>query len=141
MIGRCCSRLCSWVSECTVRPDDHPKDARVKRVLLPAVVMVFFAMSYIVPRYVMQNLFAHFLASVLLWLSAAVFTFGVGLNIVTARKLADFSLLCFSLGIVSLDLASAALSRTRTWVLVILALDSSLVFERDHLPPFIIPAV
>eukprot|EP00756_Hemistasia_phaeocysticola_P018683 Hpha_TRINITY_DN15612_c3_g7::TRINITY_DN15612_c3_g7_i1::g.101823::m.101823 len=131
-------RCCKWLSECTVRQDDHPDDVRVKRFFFPVAVVMFFAALYSIPRYISEGLMVYLLGALTIWVVAVGFLSGAVLNVIKARWLADIVLIGMTVGSLLMDVASATLTRVRTWNFVVLVLDASLVLERDHLAPIII---
>eukprot|EP00756_Hemistasia_phaeocysticola_P034382 Hpha_TRINITY_DN16517_c3_g6::TRINITY_DN16517_c3_g6_i1::g.133061::m.133061 len=71
-----------------------------------------------------------------------VFMIGVSTNALPAGYLLDALLVMSALGLCAIDIGNAAVtSPFRSWTFVILALDCALVFQRDHMPLFIIPFV
>eukprot|EP00756_Hemistasia_phaeocysticola_P014579 Hpha_TRINITY_DN15344_c8_g5::TRINITY_DN15344_c8_g5_i1::g.89582::m.89582 len=132
-------RCCRWLSECTVRDTDHPIDAHVKRYLFPVALTVFGVTAYLLPRYIRETLLVYLMADGLLLTAAVLFCIAMMINLGKARVHADLFLCGVTLGVILLDLASATLSRVRTWTIIVLVLDASLVFGRDHLPPVVIP--
>eukprot|EP00756_Hemistasia_phaeocysticola_P059460 Hpha_TRINITY_DN36236_c0_g1::TRINITY_DN36236_c0_g1_i1::g.83186::m.83186 len=74
-------------------------------------------------------------------LGPAVFVVGVMLN-GDVGYLADTLLLISTVGMLVMDVGYAAISFPfRSWSYVVLALDGALVFDRQHIPVFVIPFV
>eukprot|EP00756_Hemistasia_phaeocysticola_P029736 Hpha_TRINITY_DN16249_c0_g6::TRINITY_DN16249_c0_g6_i1::g.12647::m.12647 len=134
-------QCCRWLSECTVRQTDHPLDARVKRLAMPPVVGFLLMVCFIFPRYIIDNLLIYVTGSGFISAGCVIFLVGAVTNLISARRLADLTMLSCTAGTLLFDIAAVAMSRVRTWSLCVLALDASLVLERHHIPPIVIPIV
>eukprot|EP00756_Hemistasia_phaeocysticola_P038785 Hpha_TRINITY_DN16781_c4_g2::TRINITY_DN16781_c4_g2_i1::g.78140::m.78140 len=131
-------RCCDWLSGCSLREDDHHDDARAKKFLFAPVTAGAIIVAALLVQNIGTSLYAFILASAILLCTFLFALVGFLGRFIRATRVADFLIIGFTVGILVADIGSASLSRSRTWILIILALDAVLVLERHYLPPLLI---
>eukprot|EP00756_Hemistasia_phaeocysticola_P011681 Hpha_TRINITY_DN15136_c3_g6::TRINITY_DN15136_c3_g6_i1::g.129011::m.129011 len=138
-----CKMWCSWLLGLLVKKGDISEEAQMKKIALPVSLLwivfgIFSAIDFTMngSRYTLA-------------LGAAVSAFGgfflmagAVQNVVQLGHCVDVALIISTLGICIMDAATAAFSYSfRTWCYVVLVLDCALVFNRHHIPYFVIPFI
>eukprot|EP00756_Hemistasia_phaeocysticola_P019570 Hpha_TRINITY_DN15670_c3_g3::TRINITY_DN15670_c3_g3_i9::g.100617::m.100617 len=136
-MGECCRW--GWL----VRQGDTRDEARIKTLGFPFAVLIFLFQLFVI--FVTLQGTSQIVDVVGLSMTAfamVLFIGGVTSNAIPAGYLLDAVLVLVTVGICAVDLGNATASYTfRAWAFVVLLLDISLVFNRDHMPHFIIAVV
>eukprot|EP00756_Hemistasia_phaeocysticola_P038502 Hpha_TRINITY_DN16763_c4_g1::TRINITY_DN16763_c4_g1_i5::g.79590::m.79590 len=123
-----------------VRKGDSKEESSIKEVLFPVALVqlsiaIFTSFSFLRDSQLTGALGVGFIL-----FGQLVFLVGVLLDLAPARYLVDALLIISGVGVVFVDLYNASLSgRFRAWGFIVLILDASLTFDRNHIPLFIIP--
>eukprot|EP00756_Hemistasia_phaeocysticola_P015993 Hpha_TRINITY_DN15449_c2_g1::TRINITY_DN15449_c2_g1_i1::g.176644::m.176644 len=122
---------CRRMTECFLRSDDSPEDARIKRLMGPAAAFILAA-----------SLLAILRAPVPISISGigmyggallcSTFLIGIKFDVgLTPRELVIMFFICGTFNVVLLDLGVAAVAGTRPWPIVLVALDACLLFDME----------
>eukprot|EP00756_Hemistasia_phaeocysticola_P030976 Hpha_TRINITY_DN16323_c2_g1::TRINITY_DN16323_c2_g1_i1::g.60780::m.60780 len=142
MVGRGVRRCCNWFLGLLVQDSDTVEEVRIKRRLFPVCMVLCVFASWGVLHGVQGSLFMHMVGASICVLGTIVFMAGVVFNAAPAGYLVDAMLAFETVGLCLMDLHTAAVSRSfRSWSYVVLVLDIALVFNRNHLPRFVLPLV
>eukprot|EP00756_Hemistasia_phaeocysticola_P022933 Hpha_TRINITY_DN15864_c4_g5::TRINITY_DN15864_c4_g5_i3::g.192093::m.192093 len=134
-MGRGCGRLLDML----VRDGDTVEDIRIKKLGFPVCIflMVLGVFTLSTTPAPMKRI-----GALLCTFGPALFSAGVLLNAAKPSRLMDLILLINTVGLCVLDVAEAAeSSASRAWTFVVLILDAALVFNRQHIPTFVIPFI
>eukprot|EP00756_Hemistasia_phaeocysticola_P037099 Hpha_TRINITY_DN16679_c2_g6::TRINITY_DN16679_c2_g6_i2::g.181100::m.181100 len=123
-----------------MRKGDTAQDIRIKKLGLPVCVFLVVIAGTTAFRSVADSSYMWALGAFLCTCGPLAFITGVVLTSVKAGILADTLLLVNTVGLCVLDVGAAAFSYPfRSWSFVVLILDAALVFDRQHIPKFVIP--
>eukprot|EP00756_Hemistasia_phaeocysticola_P015078 Hpha_TRINITY_DN15384_c3_g3::TRINITY_DN15384_c3_g3_i1::g.88062::m.88062 len=136
-MGGCCRW--SWL----VRQGDTPDEARIKTIVFPLDLCLFFVVSLLMVNQLRgQNQMIHVIGYAIQTFTMLLFMVGVLTTPIPVGYLLDASLVTATFGLLALDLGNATTSSPfRSWVFVVLVLDCALVLKRYHMPLFVIPVV
>eukprot|EP00756_Hemistasia_phaeocysticola_P019559 Hpha_TRINITY_DN15670_c3_g13::TRINITY_DN15670_c3_g13_i1::g.100619::m.100619 len=136
-MGECCRW--GWL----VRQGDTPDDAKLKTILFPFTLFMFVVYMFLIVNQIQTSIIMlNVIGYAILTFSALQFMVGVVSNVIPVRYLFDVILVLSTVGICLQDLGTATTSYPmRPWAFVVLVLDGALVFNRYHIPRFIIPFV
>eukprot|EP00756_Hemistasia_phaeocysticola_P020116 Hpha_TRINITY_DN15702_c1_g2::TRINITY_DN15702_c1_g2_i1::g.37885::m.37885 len=136
--------LKTWCSfQWLVREGDSAEDARARTLLFPfcIVISVVLILSIITTlRDTMQLVRVMGLAIIVF--GAFAYIAGITSNTFSVFNLLDMFLILCAVGICLLDLAEATISSpNRGWTYAVLVLDGGLMFNHEHVPKYVIPAL
>eukprot|EP00756_Hemistasia_phaeocysticola_P030085 Hpha_TRINITY_DN16272_c0_g9::TRINITY_DN16272_c0_g9_i1::g.12528::m.12528 len=136
-MGGCCRW--GWL----VRQGDTPYEARIKTNVFPFVLFVFMVSVVVIVDYLTTtNQMMLVVGFSINAFATASFMGGAVSNVVPAGYLLDMFIAVAAVGVSAMDLGDATISSPfRAWALVVLLLDIALVFNRYHMPRFVIPFV
>eukprot|EP00756_Hemistasia_phaeocysticola_P011682 Hpha_TRINITY_DN15136_c3_g8::TRINITY_DN15136_c3_g8_i1::g.129012::m.129012 len=129
---------CGSILELLVRPHDTHEDVQIKKHAFPVCAFLFLLCG-VNALLGSDESYTYKLGFALCAFGPGVFIVGVALNLGRVGVLLDAVLVVNTLGVCVLDLAAAAMSFFRPWCFVVLILDAALVFNRNHIPPLVIP--
>eukprot|EP00756_Hemistasia_phaeocysticola_P019307 Hpha_TRINITY_DN15650_c8_g1::TRINITY_DN15650_c8_g1_i1::g.98271::m.98271 len=129
-----CMRKCSdWI----IKAGDSPLDIRIKRDVTPVVLFLFAPFSFVFLRELGGNRNPTLCLALGLWIFIFVVYLAWGMAGRTMSKIVNVFIICFTAGIILLDLFSVAGIRGRVWALVVVMLDTALVFDLPQTIPFV----
>eukprot|EP00756_Hemistasia_phaeocysticola_P060475 Hpha_TRINITY_DN4062_c0_g1::TRINITY_DN4062_c0_g1_i1::g.63720::m.63720 len=129
ILPRCCS-------ECLVRSTDDAESTRIKRLNTPALVFCMAAVAISVPLNMGQHTMV--LGAVVMCAGFTVFIVGSYASPRQTTRMLDVLIVLATVGVLIVDFALASGKKVRTWQAVVLVLDAILVFDRRHMPPFVL---
>eukprot|EP00756_Hemistasia_phaeocysticola_P030987 Hpha_TRINITY_DN16323_c4_g1::TRINITY_DN16323_c4_g1_i4::g.60800::m.60800 len=129
--------MIEWCCRLLERQGDSTEDVHIKKVATP--VCVFLVLFASVAATASVSTLA-VLSNLMIVIPCGLFVLNAFLNLVTARHMADGLLLCCAVALCSKDLVNAAVgSSFRSWSFIVLLLDAALIFNRNLIPPIVIP--
>eukprot|EP00756_Hemistasia_phaeocysticola_P037371 Hpha_TRINITY_DN16693_c0_g1::TRINITY_DN16693_c0_g1_i1::g.180561::m.180561 len=129
-----------WLLDGLPRPSDTEMDVRIKRAFIPLNLFFTIYAGFVALMSYRDSILMRALACAVCCVAALTFEVGVLLNITSGRNLIDCFLYMVTVGLFLLEIANVALSSSfRPWTFLMLVLDTSLVYYRDHVPGIVVP--
>eukprot|EP00756_Hemistasia_phaeocysticola_P067389 Hpha_TRINITY_DN9934_c0_g2::TRINITY_DN9934_c0_g2_i1::g.140325::m.140325 len=133
---------CNTILGLLVRKGDTPEEVQTKKLAFPVCAGLFLLVAFSVAVDVAygRNRNTYVVGASLCALGPAFFMTGVVFNVAKPGLLIDALLVINTIGLCVMDANAAALSSSfRPWCFGVLILDAALVFNRQHIPYFVIP--
>eukprot|EP00756_Hemistasia_phaeocysticola_P030594 Hpha_TRINITY_DN16300_c4_g2::TRINITY_DN16300_c4_g2_i1::g.60562::m.60562 len=132
-------RQCNQRLRCLLRNGDTRDERRMKMMGFPVACILFVLAGVGVAMKLSASRVMTALGNTVCASALAIYLVGVAFNMAPVGHLADIALGLCTVGICVLDLASATFSNPfRSWIFVILVLDSTIIFKREHIQVFIL---
>eukprot|EP00756_Hemistasia_phaeocysticola_P064425 Hpha_TRINITY_DN7782_c1_g1::TRINITY_DN7782_c1_g1_i1::g.85457::m.85457 len=129
-------RWCYPLVRCIIRADDNPEEVRVKRQIGP-IIFIGLAVNLTVGFQALAAEDYFHTVGRLSWVLACIVFVGCSLTRLVDMGLnLDIALCLTTFTILLIDLSKAAVLRPRVWSLIVLILDTALVFDRPRVVTF-----
>eukprot|EP00756_Hemistasia_phaeocysticola_P032425 Hpha_TRINITY_DN16406_c3_g15::TRINITY_DN16406_c3_g15_i1::g.160206::m.160206 len=131
---RCWLKCSGWI----LRESDTPDDVRIKRTFSPVVIILSFVVLIQIAYAFQTTSNVVYIAGMFCILVAALVFLTRGCAGSDMRSSLDMMIPCVLLGVLLADAFAASELRPRSWVLVILILDVTLVFNIPKMIPLVL---
>eukprot|EP00756_Hemistasia_phaeocysticola_P004434 Hpha_TRINITY_DN12804_c0_g1::TRINITY_DN12804_c0_g1_i1::g.24148::m.24148 len=139
-IGVMLRKIFTRMSECSIHPSDTENDANIKRTATPVACLFLFVFPWLVVQWVAESEKSLFpLVAALIYNAAVLWYLGGAFSRCLPFGLVlDVGIPLFTVGILANDFGAVSAGNSRMVSMVVVALDFALLYERDHIPPYLI---
>eukprot|EP00756_Hemistasia_phaeocysticola_P023196 Hpha_TRINITY_DN15877_c2_g1::TRINITY_DN15877_c2_g1_i1::g.189828::m.189828 len=134
-------KCCRW--GWLVREGDTESEARIKTIMFPFTLALLALHVFLISQELTgTNQLINLIGNAIEAIAGVFFMGGVLSNVIRVGYLLDMLLVLGAVGIMFMDIGDATRSYPfRAWTLCVLSLDCALIFQRDHIPRYIITLV